>query len=179
MKRCSTAQLNWDTGRLSSEGAANLLAAELGCSAQEVRAYMLQLCRRIDFYPAINAAVRRRRARGGCQALVTVNPDLFEEVVTHYSLTDSFDAVIISSAQGTDDKVELCWRTLELLEVGDPSDTVLIDNLQVNVDGWVAAGGNGYLFVNDDGFAADVARGRVPGFESRDLDIKGNRPPRR
>lgn len=104
---------------------------------------------------------------------MTVNPDLFEEVVIHYSLLDSFDAVITSSWQGTDDKVQLCWRTLELLGVDDPSDTVLIDNLQVNVDGWVTAGGMGYLFVHDDGFADDVARGKVPGFEARDLVIGG------
>ena len=65
-------------------------------------------------------------------------------------------------------------RALELLEVDDPSDTVLIDNLRVNIDGWVTAGGKGYLFVDDDAFADDVAYGKVPGFEARDLVIGGH-----
>jgi FMN phosphatase YigB (HAD superfamily) len=173
LRTMTKTRLDWDTGRLSTDELADVIAAEVGCRAEAVRGYMSQLCRRVDFYPTINAALRRRRARGGRQALVTVNPDLFEEVVSHYSLLDSFDAVITSSSQGTHDKVELCWRALELMGVDDPSDTVLIDNLQVNIDGWVTAGGKGYLFVEDDGFADDVARGKVPGFEARDLVIGG------
>jgi FMN phosphatase YigB (HAD superfamily) len=173
LRTMTKTRLDWDTGRLSTDELADAIAAELGCTAQAVRGYMSQLCRRVDFYPTINAALRRRRGRGGRQAIVTVNPDLFEEVVTHYSLLDSFDAVITSSSHGTDDKVELCWRALELLGVDDPSDTVLIDNLQVNIDGWVTSGGKGYLFVDDNAFADDVACGKVPGFEARDLVIGG------
>ena len=39
----------------------------------------------------------------------------------------------------------------------------------MNVDGWVAAGGQGYLFTDDKRFAEDVALGAVPGFEAHDL----------
>lgn len=162
----------WDTGRLSTEDLAVLIAPELGCAVEAVREYMRDLCRRIDFYVEINEAVRKRRARGGRQALVTVNPDLFDDVVAHYSLLDSFDAVVTSSSEGTDDKVTLCWRALRILGVEAASDTVLIDNLQTNVDAWVTAGGKGYLFVDDRRFAEDVALGNVPGFEAGDL---GNR----
>lgn len=87
------------------------------CPADDVRHYMRDLCRHVQFFPQINAAVRRRRTRGGRQALVTVNPDLFAEVISHYSLLDRFDAVITSSSQGTDDKVELCWRALRIMGV--------------------------------------------------------------
>ncbi len=86
-----------------------------------------------------------------------------------YSLLDSFDAVITSSSLGTDDKVELCWRALQIMGVDDPSDTVLIDNVRTNIDGWVAVGGNGYLFIDDNRFAEDVARGSVPGFDPTDV----------
>lgn len=160
---------DWDTGRLSTDDLAVLIAPELGCEAEAVREYMRHLCRQIDFYAAINEAVRNRRARGGRQALVTVNPDLFDDVVAHYSLLDSFDAVVTSSSQRTDDKVELCWRALRILGVDGASETVLIDNLQTNVDGWVTAGGRGYLFIDDDRFAEDVALGNVPGFAAGDL----------
>lgn len=110
LRTMTKTRLDWDTGSLSTDELADVIAAELGCTAQAVRGYMSQLCRQINFYPTVNAAIRRRRARGGRQALVTVNPDLIEEVVSHYSLLDIFDAVITSASQGTDDKVELCWR---------------------------------------------------------------------
>jgi hypothetical protein len=44
------------------------IPSSAGDSTEAVGAYMRQLCRRVDFYPAINAPVRRRRARGGRQA---------------------------------------------------------------------------------------------------------------
>jgi len=107
---------------------------------------------------------------------VTVNPDLFDDVVAHYSLLDSFEAVVTSSSQGTDDKVDLCWRALRILGVDGASDTVLIDNLQTNVDAWVSAGGKGHLFVDDRRFAEDVALGNVPGFEAGDLGTPRTAP---
>ena len=164
----ATRRIDWDTGRLTSEHLAAILAAEVSCPAIEVQDYMRDLCGRIQFFTEIGTAVRRRRARGGRQVLVTVNPDLFDEVVAQYSLLDSFDAVITSSSLGTDDKVDLCWRALQIMGVDDPSDTVLIDNVRTNIDGWVAAGGKGYLFTDDNRFAEDVARGNLPGVEPSD-----------
>lgn len=55
---------DWDTGRLSAAELADMLASELGCTSDAVRSYMSELCRQVVFYPAINLAVRRRRARG-------------------------------------------------------------------------------------------------------------------
>ena len=42
---------------------------------------MALLCTRIAFYPGINTALDRRRARGALQAIVTVNPDLFSMII--------------------------------------------------------------------------------------------------
>lgn len=159
----------WDTGRLSAGELAERLAPELGRSGDAVRAYMSELCRQVAFHPVITLAVRRRRARGGRQALVTVNPDLFDEVVVHYGLAGLFDAIVTSGARGTDDKVELCRHALATLGVADPEETILIDNVPANVEGWIAAGGMGYLYTSDDAFASDVTSGAVPGFDARDV----------
>jgi hypothetical protein len=97
LRTMTKARADWDTGRLSWEDLAGLLAAELGCSAQEVREYMLELCRRIDFYPAINAAVRRRRALAG-QVLASLRgrtPALADVV------TDSRDHPFASASRTT------------------------------------------------------------------------------
>lgn len=160
---------DWDVGAVTSGELAARIGRRLGATTEETHAYMRLLCHDLHFYPRINAALRRRRARGGRQALVTVNPDLFEEVARHYALFDAFDAVVTSWAYGTDDKVELCWRALTSMGVDDPSETVLLDNVEDNVTGWTGVGGQGYLFRSDEAFAADVGRGRVTGFVPEDL----------
>jgi FMN phosphatase YigB (HAD superfamily) len=160
---------DWDTGRLSATEIAAEMADRLACTPGEAHAYMQELCQRIVFYPRIDAAVRNRRARGGRQALVTVNPDLFEEVVGNYSLLDVFDAVVTSAVHGTANKVMLCHRALAILGIDDPGEAVLIDNLAANINGWSAAGGQTYLFSSDGTFASDVVSGLVPGFEVGDL----------
>jgi hypothetical protein len=66
----------WDTGRLSSRQIAQRVADRLAASPEAVHRHMLDLCRSVTVYPAIDAALRRRRARGRHQAVVTVNPDL-------------------------------------------------------------------------------------------------------
>lgn len=154
----------WDTGLVSTAELAGRIAARLGAGADEVHDHMLELCWSMTFFPAINAAVRRRRDRGGRQALVTVNPDLFADIAAHFALHDAFDLVVTSAEEGTVDKIELCQRALERLGGVPAADSVLVDNIAPHVDGWVAAGGHGYLFHDDTTFASDVAAGRVPGF---------------
>lgn len=50
-----------------------------------------------------------------------------------------------------------------------PAETLLIDDLQVNVDAWITESGAGYLFRDDDTFAQDVLAGHLPVFTSHDL----------
>jgi FMN phosphatase YigB (HAD superfamily) len=137
---------------------------------------MLELCRSLTFYPAINQALRRRRARGGRQALVTVNPDLFDHVARIHALHDGFDVVVASWEHGTDDKTGLCHRALELIGDVEPDRTILIDNLPGHVDAWRRAGGHGYVFRDDTTFVDDVLRQRVPGFLATDVASTTPRP---
>jgi FMN phosphatase YigB (HAD superfamily) len=160
---------DWDTGRVSSRQLAERIAARLGVHADDVHGYMHELCTSLRFHPAITAAVRRRHARGGRQALVTVNPDMFAVVADHYALHDHFDAVVTSWEHGVDDKVQLCRRALDLLGASSPADGLLIDDLAPNVAAWVAEGGTGYRYRDDPTFVADVLAGRLPAFRPDDL----------
>jgi len=165
---------DWNRGVVTSEQVCASMAASLGCSAQETARYVDVLCRDLRFFPMINAALARRRARGERQAIVTVNPDLFGRLVERYRLADAFDTIVTSCEVGTEDKTAVCLRACEELGV-DPPATVLVDNIEANVTGWRAAGGLGYLFAGDDAFAADVRRGAVPGFVAADAraDVAG------
>ena len=160
---------DWDTGRISSERIAQRVADRLAASPVAVYRHMLDLCRSLTFYPAVNEALRRRRARGGRQALVTVNPDLFADIARIHALHDRFDVIVASWEHGTDDKTELCHRALQLLGGVEPDRTVLIDNLSPNVDAWVRSGGHGYTFRDDATFAGEVVHQQVPGFLPADV----------
>jgi hypothetical protein len=165
---------DWDTGKLSWRDLGSMVAERLGAGPAAVHGYMAKLCRSIEFYPGIGAVLSAHRRRGGVQALVTVNPDIFSEVCDYYQLGVRFDAVVTSWEQGSDDKVDLCWRALELLQVDGPGGSVLIDNLASNVDGWSAAGGRGYVFSDDQAFVDDVAAGLVPGLQPSDVGHEGS-----
>jgi FMN phosphatase YigB (HAD superfamily) len=162
---------DWDTGRLSSRQFAAHVGARLDASPDEVHHHMLELCRSLSFYPAINAALRQRRARGNRQALVIVNPDLFDTIARHYSLRDQFDVIVTSWEQGTDNKVELCRHALELLGGIHPARSVLIDNVADYVNAWEACGGRGYVFQDDATFVRNALDGQVPGFVASDVDL--------
>jgi FMN phosphatase YigB (HAD superfamily) len=160
---------DWDTGRLSSQQIAQRVADRLAASPEAVHHHMLELCRSLTFYPAINDALRRRRARGGRQALVTVNPDLFDHIARIHALHQGFDVVVASWEHGTDNKAELCHRALHLIGDIEPDRTVLIDNLPGNIDAWRRSGGRGYVFRDDATFVDDVLHERVPGFLAADV----------
>jgi FMN phosphatase YigB (HAD superfamily) len=158
----------WECGTTTTDDLATAIAASANRPSQEVRAHIALLCSRIAFYPGINTALDRRRARGALQALVTVNPDLFSIIVDTYDLRSRFDAIVTSWEIGTTDKVEICQAACD--EIGcSPQDSALIDNIAANVEGWIEAGGGGYVFRSDGQFIHDVEAGLVRGFEAADV----------
>lgn len=161
---------DWNIGKVRTSEVADRLAERLAAPTEEVWAYMTELCRSLQFFPGIGRAVMNRKLRGGCQALVTVNPDLIEMVTVEYDLLDIFNCVVASWDSGTDDKVRLCRIALGRLPIQcPPSRALLIDNIEDNVAGWMAAGGHGYVFTDDDTFVTNVSQARVPGFRPADV----------
>jgi FMN phosphatase YigB (HAD superfamily) len=159
---------DWECGTTTTDDLATAIAASARRSPREVRAHIGLLCSRLAFYPGINTALDRRRARGARQALVTVNPDLFSIIVDTYDLGSRFDAIVTSWEIGTTDKVAICQAACA--DVGcSPQDSALIDNIAANVEGWTRAGGTGYVFSSDEQFVHDVDAGLVPGFDAADV----------
>jgi FMN phosphatase YigB (HAD superfamily) len=151
---------DWDCGRVSTDELARRIAQHLGVDAAEVRAHIGVLCRQLVFFDSVMTYARRRRRQARRQALVTVNPDLFADIVEHYGLDDLFDAIVVSSTEQTDDKLVLCERALRRLNA-PITDALLIDNLAANVAAFRNAGGDAYHFIDDATFAADLRRGQL------------------
>ena len=148
---------DWDTGAACAQQVFAGLADRTGMTPAQVEAHARECCRQVEVHPnARRVATERRRP----QALVTVNPDLFSElVVPALGLDAVFDVIVASHAEGTAHKRDLCQIALDRLGYdGDRSAALLIDNRADLVEGWRDAGGSGYWFQGDAPFARDVPR---------------------
>jgi len=151
----------WDRGDLTLSELVDHVAVELGLDPSFVLDHAKALCRDIHFYPDVLAAVRRHRLP---QALVTVNPDLFVDlVVPNYRVDQHFDLVVISCQERTIDKARLCALAVERLgfEVG-AGQSLLIDNLEANIQAWERLGEPGYWFRGPAIFDQDLRSGILP-----------------
>jgi FMN phosphatase YigB (HAD superfamily) len=155
---------SWDKGLVGTDRVLAEMAARLPSSVQEIESNFDALCQDIHLYPQINAALSARRARGGRQAVVTVNPDCFGRMAEVCDLPSVFELIVTSSDIGSDDKVLICSAACQRLGIR-AGQSILIDNIAINVERWKEVGGQGYLFTSDEQFAHDVQRGRIPGFD--------------
>jgi phosphoglycolate phosphatase-like HAD superfamily hydrolase len=147
---------DWDVGRASESDVVAALAARTGMEIEAVYRHIDHCCRSVTFHRFTWQSARQRRA---VQALVTVNPDLFvQRIVPAYGLRAVFDAVVVSSIEGTTDKVRLCEIALQRVDhEGDRQSALLIDNRVDLVEAWERVGGRGYVYVSDEIFEEDAA----------------------
>ena len=148
----------WNRGELDTLAFATELATRMGRPADAVIAHMRDCCQNIRFFPYTYAFFKARHLP---QAIVTVNPDLFSEVIVPICGFDrDCDAIVTSWEEGTEDKRVLNRIAIERLGLDCPNaEAVLIDNKLENVDAWRGIGGAGYHYRGDERFAADVSRG--------------------
>ncbi len=127
-------------------------------TAEQVLAHMVERCRHIEFFAFTYAYFRARHLP---QAIVTVNPDLFSEVIVSLcEFEDVTDVVDTSWDERTVDKGRMCEIALERMGVACGAEgALLIDNKQKCLDEWSQRGDLGYLFRSDDAFKRDVANG--------------------
>jgi FMN phosphatase YigB (HAD superfamily) len=143
----------WSLGEITTEDLVSALTADLGISLDVMMAHVEHCCRNVRFYEHVWTAVRARTVP---QAIVTVNADAFSRfVVPNYGLDSVFEQIVTSWEERTLDKGRLCEAALERLGGHDPSEALLIDNVEANVDAWRFLGGQGYLFRGDERFARD------------------------
>ena len=144
-------------GELDTRGFVAELAKRMPLTEVEIHAH-LRRTELFEFFPFTYAFFRDRHLP---QAIVTVNPAFFSEVIVPGCAFDEVtDAIVVSGQERTVDKGELCRRALERMNLGcDPSQALLIDNKQSNLDAWARHGGIGYLYTTDSAFRQDVAGG--------------------
>jgi hypothetical protein len=147
----------WSSGELDTRGFVTELVRRMSLSEAEILAH-LNRTELFDFFPFTYAFFRARHLP---QAIVTVNPAYFSEVVVPgCGLHEVTDAIVVSAQEKTIDKGELCRRALERMDVVcEPSHALLIDNKKSNLDAWARHGGIGYLYTSDAEFRRDVAGG--------------------
>jgi phosphoglycolate phosphatase-like HAD superfamily hydrolase len=145
----------WNLGAVTSTKIFDALSVRTGMAREQVEAHARRCCEQLVFN---ETAWRVAKERWLPQALVTVNPDLFtDHIVPVHGLTAVFDVIVVSSAEGTDDKSELCDRALTRLGYSGPrSAALLIDNRRDLVNAWIDTGGAGYLFHSDQQFHTDL-----------------------
>jgi hypothetical protein len=147
---------DWNVGAIGSSTVYEALADRTGMSTSEVEAHARECCERIVFY---SNAWRMAREHRLPQGLVTVNPDLFtDHVVPSHALAGVFDVIVVSFAERTADKSDLCETALDRLGRADErSSALLIDNRLDLVQAWKRNGGVAYWFQSDEQFSLDAS----------------------
>ena len=147
----------WNVGDVATSEVYTALAARSGLSVAGVERHAVSCCRDLTFHTRAWSAAKERRWP---QAIVTVNPDVFEHyIVPEYQLDEVFDMIVTSWSENTADKVQLCEIALACLGYdGDRHDVLLIDNRLDLVRAWVWSGGSGYWFRTDEQFGGDLGR---------------------
>ncbi|MEM7113278.1 MAG: hypothetical protein AAF614_12660 [Chloroflexota bacterium] len=151
----------WGRGELASADIAQRMATALTISPEAAHQQMVENCKKLTYFPHIMAYVQKRRQLGMKQAILTLNADIFSDVVVpHYQLHTLFDVVVNSCHHGTLDKAELSQHVFAHYggDIGFHNG-LLIDNSQHHLDRFAAQGGATYLFTTDEQFASDLAAG--------------------
>jgi hypothetical protein len=132
-------------------------------SGDAVLAHLEACFRDLTFDPRTWEIARAREHR---QAIVTVNPVEFRDIVGTYALDRVFDVIVVSGEEHTDDKADLCDLALERMGISERARILLVDNIEANVVSWRSRGGLGYWYRGDQIFADELAargwRGLVP-----------------
>jgi len=135
----------WNLGRATAWEVASDLAAGLGVPAANVLAHMRACCRNLTFYADVMALAAEVDLP---QAIVTINCDVFSEIVVPtYRLRERFQAIVTSWEEGTLSKADLCdIATSRLAGATDRASCLLVDNKLENVVDWRARGGAAWHF---------------------------------
>jgi phosphoglycolate phosphatase-like HAD superfamily hydrolase len=142
----------WNTGSATTAEVAEAFANTLGVPTQRILAHMRACCRHVALYADVIALAARLEAP---QAIVTINPDIFSEVVVPAcDLTARFAAIVTSWEERTLSKADLCDIAMSRLPGAvDREACLLIDNRIDNVAEWRARGGAAWHFQDCRGLA--------------------------
>ncbi len=146
----------WMSGLVSSEVEAEYLSDHLDVSAEDIYSALKQGCSRMSFNQAVWDFARSQKAEGRKTALVTVNADIFSDVIIpSHSLDREFDTIVSSSDFGVElpSKQTLWDAAFEALgsEFGY-ANSLLIEDTRREVELFRNLGGRAYQYHNDSEF---------------------------
>lgn len=145
----------WNLGALTSEDIAGELGKQLNIPMPRVLRHMQECSRRIAFYPQVMRLVQQQTVP---QAIVTINPDIFSDVVVPaYGLSDQFNIIVASSEQKTLSKADLCDVALGRLGISSRSDGLLVDNRADCVQEWRQRGGTAHHFIGAEALSRELS----------------------
>jgi len=144
----------WLRGELTAEDIVAHLAAFSGISHAHIMAQLRQGCAHQTMHPAIWQFAQAQRAQGRKTALVTLNMDIFSQVVVPSMGFDYvFDVIVNSADHRHDDKMMLWEYAFSQLDGCDFANSLLIDDNAKYVEYFRAHGGMAYQYTGDEDFA--------------------------
>jgi hypothetical protein len=156
---------HWGRGEASIDDVVAHLADATGMSAGRVLTHLEERFRDLTFHCHTWEIARAGEHR---QAIVTVNPVEFRDIVATYELDRVFEVIVISGEEHTDDKADLCDRSLRRMGISERGRSLLVDNIESNVVSWRSRGGLGW-YRGDHAFTDELAargwRGLCPAAE--------------
>ncbi len=149
---------SWNLGQMDTQRFAAELSQRMTLTADAIVAHMIERCQHVEFFARTYEFFKSHAVP---QAIVTVNPDLFTNVIEPaYRLGQSCEAIVTSWQEQTVDKAALCKVAIERLGLSCSNrQALLIDNKRSNIEAWTRREGAGYVYTTDEQFGRDIAKG--------------------
>ena len=146
---------SWMTGRTTAGDVAAFLSGHLQISAAEILAALRAGCRELELNHEVWSFAQEQHRVGRKAAMVTVNADVFDDVVVpSYGLDQMFDVIVNSADHGDGRKEEVLWpKAFEALglEYGYHNSLLIEDSLE-QVERFRCLGGLGHQYVGEESF---------------------------
>jgi FMN phosphatase YigB (HAD superfamily) len=145
----------WMAGELSSRDIAGYLSSHWPITEEEVLRTLYDGCSKMTFNPAVWRFAQKQKQSGRKIALVTLNMDVFTEIIVpSHNLDTTFDVIVNSSDHKELDKTKLFQTAFDLLGSNQYTfhTSLLIDDSQKQVDAFRRMGGMAYRYVGDAAF---------------------------
>jgi FMN phosphatase YigB (HAD superfamily) len=145
---------SWMSGTIALKDVAGRLCSKLRLPLSDVIAGMRAGCCALQINDKLMGFARDQRRAGKKVGIVTVNMDVFTEVVVPFHhLDEEFDVIVNSADHHETDKVRLCEIAFRRLGAGFGfSSSVLIDDKPSNVASFEGRGGVGHVYQGEQCF---------------------------
>lgn len=145
---------DWCTGKLSTRDIAGIMHSNINMPVDSIIAEMYNGCKNLTFNTYVINFAKLQRNVGRKTALVTINMDIFTDIIVpFYGLDRIFDVIINSADYSTDNKLELWQVAFKLFDSNiSYNNSLLVDDSEKWVAEFRNCGGEAYRYKNDNEF---------------------------